>query len=171
MTPHRIRGGVENRILVAALGSRPTGRGTFRAALGARTPPHVLPDRLRRNAHKLLERLARTVEPNRMQPGAYKFCRWRQVITSQFVGSENGQTTGTKKPARGGLSVPVWRVNRWGSLPVICSAHSSGPPPAPCLEPPAPVRRPYARGHGLQWRSIERGLYLPTWGKCLSFHS
>ena len=69
----------------------------------------MLPDRLRRNAYKLLERLARMVEPNRMQPGAYNFCQWRQVITPQIVGSENGQTTGTKKPARGGLSVPVWR--------------------------------------------------------------
>ena len=85
-------------------GPVPTGRGTFGRALGARPPRHVLPDRLRRNAHKLLERLARTVEPIRMLPGAYNFCQWRQVITPQFVGSENGQTTGTKKPARGGLS-------------------------------------------------------------------
>jgi hypothetical protein len=90
-------------------GPAPTGRGTFSRAHGARPPRPVLPDRLRRNADKLLERLARMVAPFRMQPGAYNFCQWRQVITPQFVGSENGQTAGTKKPARGGLSVPVWR--------------------------------------------------------------
>ena len=63
-------------------GPVPTGRGTFGRAHGARPPRHVLPDRLRRNAHKLLERLARTVEPNRMQPGAYNFCQWRRAQKS-----------------------------------------------------------------------------------------
>jgi len=50
-------------------------RGTFGGALDARPPRQLLPDHLRRNADKLLERLARTVEPIRMQPGAYNF--WR----------------------------------------------------------------------------------------------
>ena len=87
----------------------PTAHGARYVSGGSRgaDPAPVVTDRLRRSAQKLLERLARVVEPFRMQPGAYNFCQWRQVITPQIVGSENGQTTGTKKPARGGLSVPV----------------------------------------------------------------
>ena len=96
-----------------------TGRGPRYVSDGPRgaDPAPVVTDRLRRNAEKILERLARTVERFRMQPGAYNFCQWRQVITPQFVGSENGQTTGTKKPARGGLSVPVWRSDPVRSSP------------------------------------------------------
>ena len=56
-------------------GPAPMGRGTFGRGQGARPPRPVLPDRLRRDADKLLERLARMVAPFRMQPGAYNF--WR----------------------------------------------------------------------------------------------
>ena len=42
---------------------------------GGAAPAPVVTDRLRRSAQKLLERLARVVEPIRMLPGAYNF--WR----------------------------------------------------------------------------------------------
>ena len=68
----------------APLGRRPTGpahgprdrrqgaRYVWQGSRGA-DPAPVVTDRLRRNADKLLERLARTVEPFRMLPGAYNF--------------------------------------------------------------------------------------------------
>ena len=59
----------------AVRGARPTVRGTFGRANGARGPRQLLPDHLRRNADKLLERLARTVKPFRMRQAAYNF--WR----------------------------------------------------------------------------------------------
>jgi len=77
-------------------GPVPTGRGTFGRTLGARPPRHVLPDRLRRNAHKLLERLARTVEPIRMLPGAYNFCQWRRAQKSPLGAGYRGQYGGLK---------------------------------------------------------------------------
>ena len=56
-------------------GARLAVRGTFGRANGARPPRQLLPDHLRRNANKLLERLARTVEPFRMRQAAYNFLR------------------------------------------------------------------------------------------------